>query len=664
MPTKAEVYYQITGGAASINAELGSLQPSTPVHLYEIDLQSVYPSILTVNIEGQPIQDGILRIYNDYNLFNIVSDPNGRALWRNEYYYPFPIHAEGFDLTTLGARPTPKLYIANNSPDKSNNSFYKYLRMQIRSLGDLAGCKFTRIKTFLKYLHGNNFTGNINPYTNDTSIYEVELPKDIYYIDRKSSENSQNIEFSLVSVLDIENLTLPNRTILAKRCPYSYRGEGCLYEYNKRATYIHSGVYGSVVNSDVKITLPLEAPPVSTENDEKFLGDIFSGNSPEAFRFTGINYFRTGVNNNYSEWSFSNFTLGGAGTAVAAATILSDNSASTVGITSQAASGIVTLSLIAPAEITRVRLATNNTIRNNFQFEYSQDGTRWYNVPNISGLNSFWNLSGLGAGTYDMDFSSKGLNKYWRLSTLNNFAGTPITELNFSGQYRIGDSGLWITGYHYKPGEFTYFEKNGVKYYYFCIKNNTGSLETNLFNREYWQADSCSKSITACRNRWFKNPALRPVIWPMARNGWDWDRAVYHYDTYWGEYGSTVIAGKPTTSFTGLAIGNGPDFKQPLFGPPPSFHQPNGKGLMFNERGYHRDAYTANYRIGEIVIDPVRNIPYFTNPTEARNDCWPRRPDAIDPKASFACGIPKDASGNYLNGFLPYGGFPGTNPKG
>lgn len=640
MPTKAEVYYQITGGFSDLNAEIGKLEPSTQVNLYEIDLKNVYPMSSSISMDGQPLKNGILKIYNDFNLFNISTDSNGRILWKNDYFYPFPIHAEGFDLTTLGTRPTPKIFIANDSTDQSYNSFYKYIRMQVQSFGDIVGSKFTRIKTFLKYLHPNNFSGNYNPYSIDPSIIEVELPKDVYYIDRKTSENSASLEYSLVSVLDIENLSLPNRTIFSKRCPYSYRGEGCLYEYNKRITNIHSGVYGDITNSPIQITLPLEAPPVSTENDEMFLGTVFTGNSPARSRFTGVAYFRAGINTNYPEWTFTNYTLGG-GSASTAATILNDNSTSTVGLTSLASSGVVTLSLLSGVEITRVRLASNATIRNNYQLEYSQDGTRWYNVPNLSGLNSFWSLSGYAAGTYALDFASKGINKYWRLSTLNNFAGTQITELNFSGQYRIADSGTWVTGHRYQPGEFTFFEKNGIKYYYVCIKENTGSLETNLLNTQYWQSDSCSKSITACRNRWFKNPYFRPVLWPIPRNGWTWDRAVYHYDSQWGEYGVSVRQGKPSTSFTGFS----------------------GQDFIFNSFGYHSNGYGNAYRIGTIVLHPTKNIPYFPNPTENRLDCWPRRPDAIDPMADFACGIPKDASGNYLNGFLPFGGFPGTNPK-
>jgi hypothetical protein len=43
---------------------------------------------------------------------------------------------------------------------------------------------------------------------------------------------------------------------------------------------------------------------------------------------------------------------------------------------------------------------------------------------------------------------------------------------------------------------------------------------------------------------------------------------------------------------------------------------------------------------------------------------FPRRPGSEDPRSTQAHGIPKDANGNYLNGFLPFGGFPGTRVPG
>ena len=148
MPTSSEVYNLIVSGNQSLNTELSSLTPSTQVILYEIDLSEIAPTMINYNYNGeQPINNGIFRIYNDYNVFNIVNNPYGTIKWQNNYYYPFPIFAEGFEYSSAGTLPTPKFSISNLSPDSSSNSFYRYIRMQMQSLGDVVGAKFTRIKT-------------------------------------------------------------------------------------------------------------------------------------------------------------------------------------------------------------------------------------------------------------------------------------------------------------------------------------------------------------------------------------------------------------------------------------------------------------------------------------------------------------------------------------
>jgi lambda family phage minor tail protein L len=441
----------VVSGSLDINTEITSLMPSSLVQLYEIDLSEVSPATINFDYDGnQPMNRGILRVYNDYNLYKITSDSFGRIKWQNNFYYPFPIFAEGFEYSSAGTLPTPKVSISNLSPDYSINSFYSYIRMQIQSLGDIVGGKFTRIKTFLKYLDGANFSGGYNIFATNTGIYEVELPKDIYYIDRKTIENQSVIEYQLNTILDVENLTLPGRTILAKKCPFQYRGEGCCYEYNSRLTYLHSGIYANIDNSPITVRGLQTAPPVATDNDQLFVGGVFG----------------TGV------------------------------------------------------------------------------------------------------------------------------VGTAVNTATFRLTGTLGNSGYWRENANYVSGDFVFLEGRGLKFYYVCTNNNKSDVFNAPPNTNFWTADSCSKSISACRLRWLKNPAFRPVIWPINRNGEDFKTT----DTriYWQ---------------------------------------------------YFQDNINASWLTG-INGQPV----YF-----------PRRPGAENPISEQSHGIPKDANGNYLNGFLPFGGFPGTN---
>lgn len=151
----------------SINAHINEIEPSTPVILFEIDLNEIRPATVAypVGNANGPIVSGVLRLHNDFNLFNIN---RGVIQWKNNYYVPFPIFGEQFDITSNGTIPTPKLKFSSQYLDDEYNSFYKYIRMQINELKDIVGAKVTRRKTFVRYLHPDNFAGKVNPFNEFT----------------------------------------------------------------------------------------------------------------------------------------------------------------------------------------------------------------------------------------------------------------------------------------------------------------------------------------------------------------------------------------------------------------------------------------------------------------------------------------------------------------
>ena len=86
----------------------------------------------------------------------------------------------------------------------------------------LEGAKVTRRRTLLRYLDATNFSGGSCPYTPDTSAL---FPDEIFYIDRKSIENREIVEFELASKIDVMNLRLPKRQVL----PLDFPGVGSFY---------------------------------------------------------------------------------------------------------------------------------------------------------------------------------------------------------------------------------------------------------------------------------------------------------------------------------------------------------------------------------------------------------------------------------------------------
>lgn len=190
----------------SINTHIHEIEPSTPIFLYEIDLNEIKVASIRYPSTSGPITDGVIRIHNDFNLFNIN---RGIIYWRGNAYFPFPIYGEQFDITSNGAIPTPKIKFSSQFLDDEYNSFYKYIRMQINELKDIIGSKVTRRKSFVRYLHPSNFPGSVNPFNtysdtpwvsrdgatltirslNDLPPYSVKWL--VYYY--RSSQNSNKI---------------------------------------------------------------------------------------------------------------------------------------------------------------------------------------------------------------------------------------------------------------------------------------------------------------------------------------------------------------------------------------------------------------------------------------------------------------------------------------
>jgi lambda family phage minor tail protein L len=90
---------------------------------------------------------------------------------------------------------------------------------------DLVGAKITRKRTLAKYLDAANFSGEVNP----TADPLAEFADDIYYVDRKSRETRDVVEFELAASFDLEGVTLPRRQIVQNVCPWRYRGSECSY---------------------------------------------------------------------------------------------------------------------------------------------------------------------------------------------------------------------------------------------------------------------------------------------------------------------------------------------------------------------------------------------------------------------------------------------------
>lgn len=236
-------------------AETFSLNPSALITLFEIDITDLaFNAGLTNLIDYRTKKDTIFRFHNNINLTlkNIY--------WQGNEYVPAPIQIEGMQINTNGTQVTPKISMAVS--DDGIPHLAK-LKEKIRLMGDIVGGKIIRIRTHARFLDAINFQNPAHDFTPDPL---AELPRDTFYIDRKSNENKNFIEYELSSLFDLDNVLLPARFVSQDNCPFLYRGEGCLYEFALRK---NPDIHGDG-------NLPILAPPVANIFDEK-ISDIITG---------------------------------------------------------------------------------------------------------------------------------------------------------------------------------------------------------------------------------------------------------------------------------------------------------------------------------------------------------------------------------------------------
>jgi lambda family phage minor tail protein L len=211
-------------GSLLANQELVSLTPSTTITLFEVDITNVVFETGLINVSQMSGDDMVFRFHN-----NTKASINS-IFWQDKEYLAVPIAVEGFEYKSQGTMPKPKLSLSVNDEGLPAMT---YLKQRMTQLGDIVGAQVTRIKTFAKYLDAKNYLGGVVPDGHDPNP-NVELARDIYYIERKSNENRYIIEYELASLLDLEGIQLPGRRVLANRCSHTFRGRGCLYEYQSR----------------------------------------------------------------------------------------------------------------------------------------------------------------------------------------------------------------------------------------------------------------------------------------------------------------------------------------------------------------------------------------------------------------------------------------------
>jgi len=129
-------------------------------------------------------------------------------VWQSNTYTRIPVKAEGFKYTGKGKLPRPTLTFSNLL---GTITTILQLTNQTTAFSDLAGGKVTRRRTLSRFLDATNFPSSVNPYgTPDPS---AEFPKEVYFIERKTAENRDVVQFEMVGSFDLFGVAAPKKLV-------------------------------------------------------------------------------------------------------------------------------------------------------------------------------------------------------------------------------------------------------------------------------------------------------------------------------------------------------------------------------------------------------------------------------------------------------------------
>ena len=178
---------------------------------------------MTIREDIQKLEPGAIvemfDVHVGVDVFRFHSGTNqlgGDLVWQGNEYLRFPIEADGFEWKGSGTLPRPKLRVANVTG---------LVGALVRENNDLVGCKVIRRRTFARYLDAVNFPGGVNPAADPNAAF----PDEVYFIDRKATENAVVLEFELAAAMDVHGVLLPRRQVIQNVCTWRYRSPECGY---------------------------------------------------------------------------------------------------------------------------------------------------------------------------------------------------------------------------------------------------------------------------------------------------------------------------------------------------------------------------------------------------------------------------------------------------
>mgnify|MGYP003136068618 FL=1 len=204
-----------------ISKDLQEPNPSAIIELFELELIKNVHYVLPATIDtNYYFHDG-----TSNNNFGSIKWTKGDSNNTEVEYVALPVKAEGFKFGR-GQLPRPTLTFSNalgafTTILAAANSVATSIEEGSIGLGlinnDLTGAKVTRKRTLEKFLPTSNYSTTPSYNAFDSSY--PEFPKEVYFIDRKSQEDREVVQFELAANFDLAGVKAPRRLVTRDQFP-------------------------------------------------------------------------------------------------------------------------------------------------------------------------------------------------------------------------------------------------------------------------------------------------------------------------------------------------------------------------------------------------------------------------------------------------------------
>lgn len=199
----------------SLHADYQKLEPGDEIRLFEID--------------GSDFNMGDILYFHGYNIPHTEAEilaaggdesklPAKSIWWQGTEYKAWPCELEGIESSTSGSDAQPTLRVGNINGSISALCLY---------YDDLAQARVTIRETQKQYLDSRNFSEE------NSTADPTQEKRHLYFIDTKSLETDELVEFTLSSPMDLQGVLIPTRQYHSL-CTWCIRnkyrsGDGCDY---------------------------------------------------------------------------------------------------------------------------------------------------------------------------------------------------------------------------------------------------------------------------------------------------------------------------------------------------------------------------------------------------------------------------------------------------